>query len=324
MTSPIDDSADEFVAVARQAMRSGGGAAAIDALDWWDLLSQLDDRATRFAVFALLRAQGHELASSPALGALLAQPYLDALGAAPGSVVVAVLSASRRRDTSAIVFDDTSGRSVLVDRPGHGLTLFDGDEIRLDRLDVPGRLVISRIDLDSPATKVDINDVDAVRARRRSAGLGRIALAAEILGAAEGAVDLAVDYAKTREQFGEPIGRFQAVRHLLALARTDCVALAAVLRQALWLDDEAPERYDEIVKALAGRNGRRACERSLQVLGGIGFTAEHDHHHHHSRVLLLDGLLGSSAELTHDLGSWLREGGSAPRITTAAMAAGTW
>ena len=64
-----------------------------------------------------------------------------------------------------------------------------------------------------------------------------------------------------------------------------------------------------MVKALAGRNGRRACERSLQVLGGIGFTAEHEHHHHHSRVLALDALLGSSAELTHDLGAWLRTSG---------------
>ena len=71
-----------------------------------------------------------------------------------------------------------------------------------------------------------------------------------------------------------------------------------------------PERYGEVVKALAGRNGRRACERSLQVLGGIGFTAEHAHHHHHSRVLLLDSLLGTSAELSHDLGAWLRTTGT--------------
>lgn len=51
------------------------------------------------------------------------------------------------------------------------------------------------------------------------------------------------------------------------------------------------------------RNGRRACERALQVLGGIGFTAEHDHHHFHSRIFALDALLGTSADLTHQLGS---------------------
>ena len=78
-----------------------------------------------------------------------------------------------------------------------------------------------------------------------------------------------------------------------------------------------------MVKALAGRNGRRACERSLQVLGGIGFTAEHAHHHHHSRVLLLDSLLGTSAELSHDLGAWLRTTGDDPGFTRAVLLAGT-
>ena len=118
---------------------------------------------------------------------------------------------------------------------------------------------------------------------------------------------LAVDYAGTRIQFGEPIGKFQAVRHILAWARTDRAAIEAVALSARDLDVHAPPRFDEIVKALAGRNGRRACERALQVFGAIGFTAEHEHHHFHSRVLALDSILGSSADLTHGLGAWLRE-----------------
>ena len=77
---------------------------------------------------------------------------------------------------------------------------------------------------------------------------------------------------------------------------------------------------DEVVKALAGRNGRRACDRALQAFGGIGFTAEHEHHHFHSRVLLLDALLGSSAELTHDLGAWLRRTGADPGYPAAVLA----
>jgi alkylation response protein AidB-like acyl-CoA dehydrogenase len=136
--------------------------------------------------------------------------------------------------------------------------------------------------------------------------VGRLALASEILGAAETAVDLAVEHATHREQFGQPIGRFQAVRHLLAWASADCVAIEAVINKGVTLDESAPPMYGEVVKALAGRNGRKACERSLQVLGGIGFTAEHEHHHHHSRVLALDSLLGTSAHLTRRLGAWLR------------------
>jgi alkylation response protein AidB-like acyl-CoA dehydrogenase len=125
---------------------------------------------------------------------------------------------------------------------------------------------------------------------------------------------VAVEHARTREQFGRPIGTFQAVRHLLALATTDCTAVESVAALAVKLDSGAPAGYGAITKALAGRNGRRACERALQVLGAIGFTAEHSHHHFHSRVLALDSLLGTSAELSRELGSRLREGRSDPRI----------
>lgn len=77
-----------------------------------------------------------------------------------------------------------------------------------------------------------------------------------------------------------------------------------------------------MVKALAGRNGRRACERALQVLGGIGFTAEHGHHHLHSRVLALDALLGTSAQLTDGLGARVRGAGTNPGFTAAVLLAG--
>ena len=109
------------------------------------------------------------------------------------------------------------------------------------------------------------------------------------------------------------------MRHLLAWAKTDCAALESVIRKAHLLVADPPDRFDEVVKATAGRNGRRACERSLQVLGGIGFTAEHDHHHLHSRVLQLDSLLGTSAELTAGLGAWLRTAGADPRFASAVL-----
>ena len=90
-------------------------------------------------------------------------------------------------------------------------------------------------------------------------------------------------------------------------------------RQAASLGAAGAPRFDEIAKALAGRNGRRVCERSLQVLGAIGFTAEHDHHHFHSRVLALDSVLGTSTELTRGLGAWLREGRADPEIPRALL-----
>jgi alkylation response protein AidB-like acyl-CoA dehydrogenase len=193
------------------------------------------------------------------------------------------------------------------------------DAVVLRPVDLPGRLALHEVDVDPSRAAVTIDEACARVARGRSAFLGRVALALEIVGAAAGALALAVDHASHREQFGQPIGRFQAVRHLLAWARTDCVAIEAVARHAVTLDRAAPPRYGEVVKALAGRNGRRACERALQVLGGIGFTAEHDHHHHQARVLALDALLGPSAALISPVGAWLRSTGADPGFASTVL-----
>ncbi len=309
----IDDE-DEFLSAASEAVRHSPGSDALDALGWWELLPDLDDRDARAAVFSLFRAQGRELAGSAAFGALLAHPYLAALGFAPGSVAATVTRRSVRRGTVVLVVGDPPSDHLLVDRPGAGASLVCVEDVELRPVSIPGRLALHEVEFHPGAARPTIAEKDAEIARSRSFFLGRIALAFEMLGAAEAALALAVDYAGIREQFGKPIGSFQAVRHLLAWAQTDCAAMLAVGWQAVALDRAAPAGFDEILKALAGRNARRACERTLQVFGGIGFTAEHDHHHFHSRVLALDSLLGSSAQLTRDLGARLRSGQSDPGI----------
>src|SRR5579863_8689405 len=122
-----------------------------------------------------------------------------------------------------------------------------------------------------------------------------------MLGAAESALSTACEYAASRHQFGQPIGRFQAVRHILAAARTDCAAIEALIDQAVALGTSAPAGFDQVVKAVAGRNSRRACQNSLQTLGAIGFTLEHHHHRWHLRVLALDAMLGSAAHLAAEM-----------------------
>jgi hypothetical protein len=321
MSTHHDGNDDEFLAAAVQAMR-GPGPGALDALGWWDLVPQLDTDDARAAVFAVFRAQGRELATSAALGGLLAQPFIEGSSFASGTVVAAVARHSVRRGSVWILVGDADGRSVLFDEPGRGLIIVEPDALELQPIDVPGHAVVHEITVDLTAHGTNAVDVDLDQARARSHYLGRVATAAEILGTAERAVELAVEHACHREQFGQPIGRFQAVRHLLAWAETDCVAVESVVRNAVLLLDEPPAHYGEVVKALAGRNGRRACQRSLQVLGGIGFTAEHPHHHHYSRVLLLDALLGSSAELSHDLGAWLRTSNTDPEFAAAVLQAG--
>jgi alkylation response protein AidB-like acyl-CoA dehydrogenase len=187
---------------------------------------------------------------------------------------------------------------------------------------VPGRLTVAEASVDLSQLEPALTGPDARAARIASLRLGRVAAAYEMLGAAEGAEAQALTHAAGREQFGQPIGAFQAVRHLLAWARTDLVAVESMVGTAIDLEDQAPLRFDEMVKAIAGRNCRRSCERTLQVLGAIGFTAEQGHHHFHGRVLLLDALLGSSADLTVELGAWLRELGTDPQVPLALLLPG--
>lgn len=310
---------EEFLVVARQGIEASGAVDALDSLGWWDLLTHLDDPEMRMAVFAFFRAQGGALGNSSALGGLLAQPFLTAVGLAPGDAVATILRDRRRADPIHVVVGDPAGKPLLIDLPGRGAALIDLDQVELHSIDIPGYLQLSHTQVQSAARRTTIPEELAVSARIRSLTLGRLAIAMEILGAAERVLEIATEYATDRDQFGRPIGSFQAVRHLLAWGRTDCIAIEAVAHNAIRLDEAAPPDFIHVLKALAGRNGRRTCERSLQVLGGIGFTTEHDHHHFHSRILALDALLGTSAELTYQLGANLRETGVHPGFPAAVL-----
>ena len=96
---------------------------------------------------------------------------------------------------------------------------------------------------------------------------------------------------------GDPVGSGEGAEATLGLPGTDSPDLTAML-----------------AKAAAGKAALTAAKHCQQVLGGIGFTAEHDLQHHVKRVLVLDGLLGSSKELTRKAGAGLRARGSAPRL----------
>jgi acyl-CoA dehydrogenase len=123
---------------------------------------------------------------------------------------------------------------------------------------------------------------------RAALAVGTVATAAEAVGAASRSLAMAVEYAKEREQFGRPIGSFQALQHLLAemyvkreTAWSSVLFAAAALEEGL---DEAP-RAVAVAKAHGCRASREIVEGALQVLGGIGFTWEHDVHLLQRRVL---------------------------------------
>jgi alkylation response protein AidB-like acyl-CoA dehydrogenase len=139
---------------------------------------------------------------------------------------------------------------------------------------------------------------DAAKALEHAFALGAVATAAEGLGAATAAFELAVEYAKERRQFGRPVGQFQALQHVLAdahVARES--AWSSVLYAAAALEEGLPEALEasSIAKAHASRASRAVVEASLQALGGIAFTWEHDVHLLQRRVLSCERRFGDAA-----------------------------
>jgi len=104
-----------------------------------------------------------------------------------------------------------------------------------------------------------------------------VTLAAEQIGVAQRALDMAVEYAKTREQFGRPIGSFQAVKHLLA----DCLVGVESARSALTVAAHTDGDLRELASLTLSRCSEiavKVTEASIQAHGGIGYTWEHDAH----------------------------------------------
>jgi alkylation response protein AidB-like acyl-CoA dehydrogenase len=105
---------------------------------------------------------------------------------------------------------------------------------------------------------------------------GRISIAAMALGLGRGALEMAVQYAKDRKQFGKPIADFQAVQWMLADSKTELDAAALLTYRAAWLADSG-RRYGKeasMAKLFASEAATRACNRSLQIHGGYGYTRE--------------------------------------------------
>ena len=106
---------------------------------------------------------------------------------------------------------------------------------------------------------------------------GRISVAAMGLGLAEGAYDLAVAYAREREQFGQPISKFQAIQFKLADMATEIEAGRGLVYRAAWLKDQGRPFAKEaaMAKLFTGELAHRAANHSLQIHGGYGFMEEY-------------------------------------------------
>ncbi len=132
---------------------------------------------------------------------------------------------------------------------------------------------------------------------RRTLEAGAAALSAELVGTAQKALDIAVEYAKTRVQFGKPIGSFQAVKHKCVDMMVAVENARSLTYYACWtVDERVAESVSAVpmAKAYASDMGKNVTSEAIQVHGGIGFTWEHDMHLYHRRALAGEANLGNA------------------------------
>lgn len=172
---------------------------------------------------------------------------------------------------------------------------------------------LAATDFSRPLAKVTLSGAPAVlvEAGNRVENLVVTVLAAEAAGVARWALDTAVEYAKVREQFGKPIGSFQAIKHLCAemLCRADQAAVAAsdVASAASDPDDQQFTIAAAVAAAICIDAAKANAKDCIQVLGGIGITWEHDAHLYLRRAYGIGQALGGperwlrrTAALTRD------------------------
>nr|WP_196772732.1 acyl-CoA dehydrogenase family protein [Mycobacterium colombiense] len=193
------------------------------------------------------------------------------------------------------------------DAPGGTLPLpfAGGSWVLWERRDHPGSAIDELLPI-HPVPQADPLPSAALQAGWRALGWW-------LVGTSRAMLSLARQHAVDRVQFGRHISSFQAIRHRLAETLVAIEGAEATLQAATECDD--PQGLASLLaKAAAGQAALTAARHCQQVLGGIGFTAEHPLHHHIKRSLILDGLLGSSRELTRAAGKAVVEAGSAPRL----------
>jgi alkylation response protein AidB-like acyl-CoA dehydrogenase len=121
------------------------------------------------------------------------------------------------------------------------------------------------------------------------------ALAVEAVGVSQKVLELATEYAKVRQQFGKPIGAFQAVSHQVADVYMETELARSLAYWAAWCVAEGESSASvaaAAAKAFCAEAAVRACERSIQVHGGTGFTWEHMLHRYYRRALWIDSFEG--------------------------------
>jgi alkylation response protein AidB-like acyl-CoA dehydrogenase len=234
------------------------------------------------------------LAVSAHLGPDAAFP--DAVTGVPGSVGVTLsgtvphVLAADRADLLVVPYVvDGAPHLALVRAAGSGVVA--SRETALD-----GTRPLSTLELDGAEARVLAGPDVAAAALRHTLTTGAALLASEQLGTAEQAFETAVEYLRTRHQFGRPLGSFQALRHHAADLWSDLAAARATARYAAACAADDSDDFPlaaALAAAHVGEIAVRTAEESLHLHGGIGFTWEHPAHLYVKRAMSASVMLGT-------------------------------
>jgi alkylation response protein AidB-like acyl-CoA dehydrogenase len=133
----------------------------------------------------------------------------------------------------------------------------------------------------------------------RTLRIAAVALAAEQVGGAQRCLDMSVEYAKIRMQFGRPIGSFQAIKHMCADLLLEVESARSAAYYAAWAAEEQSDELPlvaSVAKAFCSETFFRAAADNIQIHGGIGFTWEHDAHLYYRRAKSTELMLGTPQE----------------------------
>jgi alkylation response protein AidB-like acyl-CoA dehydrogenase len=221
---------------------------------------------------------------------------------------------------SFVIDGHTAGLLLVVARADGGPSLFavrgDADGLGrrpLETLDLTRKQAALALDA-VPARLIGAEGsaADVVAATLR---LGAVALAAEQVGGAQRCLDMSVEYAKIRMQFGRPIGSFQAIKHMCADMLLEVESARSAAYYAAWAAQDGSDELPlvaSLAKACCSEAYFRAAADNIQIHGGIGFTWEHDAHLYYRRAKSTELMLGTPAEHREIAAGYLIEGAAGP------------
>ena len=275
----------------------------------------------------LMEEAGYALLPGPLFSTVaLAAPVIDALGtSAQKRKYLGPIAAGEARSTVALIDAEANGSwdpahiqlSAAADRLT-GTKLFVTDAAIAGFMVVAARNGVFVVEANAPGLRIQpMKGMDLTRKiysvefkntpaeklggpgdLARALDVATAALAAEMTGGMQRVLETTVAYAKTRKQFGKPIGIFQAVQHLCADMYLETESSRSAAYYASWaLEENAPDAISavSVAKMYASDAGRTVGNRGIQVHGGMGFTWENDLHLYYRRAKASETMLGDAA-----------------------------